>query len=307
MITQRFPFFLPFRTAQKKAFFYAGMRLDSHVYAKTIQNELLPHNLFSVNSGLYNANTGFNMIYQENKVFNLKLAAKMLDGLLIKPGETFSLWQAVRHADRHTPYKDGLAVINGKLVTTKGGGLCQMSNLLFWVFLHSPLTIVERHTHKVKRFPVMRSEEPEGVDAAISEGWLDLKVKNETDITFQIGLSFDEANITGNLFTNKTIQSIYEIEGKDLSYFSENGTVYQKISIYRREIDIDTHKTLSENLLYKNLCAIGYQLPNDTLITEERGKKHEETENRSAFRRLFARIRRIFTIRLQRGYSYRQR
>ncbi|HEX3051295.1 MAG TPA: glycopeptide resistance accessory protein VanW [Aggregatilineaceae bacterium] len=268
-MTQMFPFLVPSRVAQRKAFFYTGMRLDGHAYAKTMHGELLPYKLFSAANGLYNTSTGFDMIYQENKVFNLKLAAKTLNGLLIKPGESFSFWQTVRHADKETPYKDGLTVINGKLSTAQSGGLCQMSNLLFWVFLNSPLSIVERHTHKVKDFPTMRDAEPEGVDATINEGWLDLKVKNETDITFQIGIAFDSANITGNLFTDKAMPFIYEIEGKDLTYFRKNGKVYQKISIYRREIARDTRKVLSESLLYENLCEIEYQLPEGTKILDK--------------------------------------
>jgi len=271
LITQKFPFLLPLRVAQRKIFFYASMRFDGRIYAKTIQEAFFPHKLFSANSGLYNANTGFDMVYQENKVFNLKLAAKTLNGLLIKPGETFSLCKAIRYADKFTPYKNGLTVTNGVLGTAQGGGLCQMSNLLFWVFLHSPLAIVERHTHKVKDFPALRNTEPEGVDATISEGWLDLKVKNETDITFQIGIAFNNANIEGCLFTDKLLPSVYEIEGKGLFYFRENGTVYQKIFIYRREIDIDTGKPLSDSLLYENSCVIGYQLPDDTPVIEERG------------------------------------
>ena len=263
-----FPFLVPLRVAQRKAFFYAGMRLDGHAYAKTIHGELLPYKLFSADNGLYNANTGFDMIYQENKVFNLKIAAKTLNGLLIKPGETFSFWLTVQHADKDTPYKDGLTVTDGILGTASGGGLCQMSNLLFWVFLNSPLTIVERHTHKVKDFPTMRDAEPEGVDATINEGWLDLKVKNETDITLQIGIAFDSANITGSLFTDKAMSSMYEIEGKDLSYFRNNGKVYQKISIYRREVAFDTREVLSESLLYENLCEIDYQLPEGTKILD---------------------------------------
>jgi vancomycin resistance protein VanW len=270
-VTQIFPFLLPLRLAQRKAFFYAGMRFDGRAYAGTQQEEALPYRLFAARNGLYNTDTGFDMVYQANKVFNLKIAAKALDGLLLKPGETFSFWRAVRYADKYEPYKEGLTVTNGRLGVAVGGGLCQMSNLLFWVFLHSPLSVVERHTHDVKDFPTMRDAEPEGVDATISEGWRDLKVKNETDITFQIRLSFDDANIAGSLYTDKIPPFSYEIEGKDLSYFRENGGVYQKISIYRREIDIATQKVRSENLLYTNLCAIGYQLPEGTEI----GKKDE--------------------------------
>ncbi len=77
----------------------------------------------------------------------------------------------------------------------------------------------------------MRDAEPEGVDATISEGWLDLKVKNETDITFQISLSFDNANITGSLFTDKAMPFIYEIEGNDLSYSAKTAQ-YTKKSLF---------------------------------------------------------------------------
>jgi vancomycin resistance protein VanW len=274
-ITQIFPFLLPLRVAQRKVFFYTGMRLDGQAYAKTLRDELLPHKLFSADSGLYNPNTGFDMTYQENKVFNLKLAAKTLNGLLIKPGETFSFWQTVRHADKDTSYKDGLTITDGKLGIASSGGLCQMSNVLFWVLLHSPLTIVERHPHKA-RVPNTRDGEPQGVDATISEGWLDLKVKNETDITFQIGIAFDSANITGSLFTDKAMPFIYEIEGKDLSYFRENGKVYQKISIYRCEKAFDTREVMSESLLYENLCEIDYQLPEGTTIVDKGGCLYEK-------------------------------
>lgn len=268
MITQAFPFLLPLRVAQRKAFFYAGMRLDGQTYAKTIDDQPLPHKLFSASNGLYNANMGFDMTLQGNKVFNSKLAAQTLNGLLIRPGETFSFWQVVRHADRHIPYREGSVVRNGKLRVAYGGGLCQLSNLLFWVLLHSPLVIVERQTHQVKAFPTLRNTEPEGVDATISEGWIDLKVRNETDVTFQIAIAFDSANIRVSLFTDKPMPVVHDIEGRDLAYFRKNGRVYQAISIYRREIAAGTRRVLSETLLYKNLCEIRYPLADAVEIAE---------------------------------------
>ena len=288
MITRIFPFLLPLRTAQKKAFFYAGMLCDGSAYAKTIQGKLLPHKLFCADSALYNFHTGFDMIYQKNKVFNLQLAARKLNGLLIKPGETFSFWQALRHADKQMPYKNGLVVRNGELCLAAGGGLCQMSNMLFWLFLHSPLTVVERHTHRIKSFPTMRGKEPEGVDATVSEGWLDLKVKNETDVTFQIGIAFDEANITGSLLSDKALPYIYEIAGKDLAYFRENGAVYQRIAIYRRETELKRRQVGSERLLYINVCEITYPLSGHTPIMEEVAESHGQKDDRRIIRRLFA-------------------
>jgi len=66
--------------------FYAGMRFDGRRYAETIDGKQLPYKLFEAGCALYNGNTGFDMAYQKNKVFNLKLAAKTLNGLLIRPG-----------------------------------------------------------------------------------------------------------------------------------------------------------------------------------------------------------------------------
>jgi len=296
MLTKRFPFLLPYRVAQRKAFFYAGMGLDGRTYAKTMGEGRLTNQVFVTGSRLYNPDTGFDMTYQENKVFNLQLVAKKLDGLLIRPGETFSYWQVARHADKQTPYKDGLVVRNGVLGVAYGGGLCQMSNLLFWMFLHSPLTIVERHTHSKKDFPSVLGAEPEGVDATISEGWIDLKMKNETDRTFQIAIDFEDEKIVGSLLADKDMPATYEIEGRGLCYFRENDRTYQEISIYRREMDGMTGAVLTEYLLYINRCEIGYALSDQEQITErsqrdehdEQHAKKGQKEYRHPIRRLFA-------------------
>jgi vancomycin resistance protein VanW len=152
-MTQLFPFLLSIRRTQRRLFFYAKMYFDRNHYAKTKAPEFLPFCIYETKSKLLNENTGFDMKYQENKVFNLRLAAEPVNGLLICPGETFSFWQRVRYAEKNERYKDGLCVVNGKLVTVPGGGLCHLSNLLFWLFLHTPLTIVERHPHQIKDFP----------------------------------------------------------------------------------------------------------------------------------------------------------
>lgn len=94
-----------------------------------------------------------------------------------------------------------------------------------------------------------------------------MKVKNKTDVTFQLGIGFDEENILGSLYAERELACMYKIEGKDLSYFHKDGKIFEKISIYRRQITLDTHETLSESLLYENLCEIGYRLPNNTPIT----------------------------------------
>ena len=203
-LTQVFPFLLPLRVWQKKSSFYFSMWFDGRRYSRVVESGKYPFCIFDMRAALINPATGFDMIYQENKVHNLKLAAGTLNGLLIKPGETFSFWQRVRHAAKTVPYRDGLILADGKLTTAPGGGLCQMSNMLYWCFLNSPLAITERHPHSVKPFPTPGM--PEGADATVYEGWRDLKAKNNTDMILQIGISFDAESILVGLYAKERLQ-----------------------------------------------------------------------------------------------------
>lgn len=207
-LTEAFPFLLPLRQKQRKFFFYLKMRFDKNRYARTLEEQPLPHLLFATNSLLINENTGHDIQYQKNKVFNLKLATATMNHVLIRPGETFSFWQLVRYADKKEKYKDGLCLVNGEIQGVYGGGLCQLSNMLCWLFAHVPLTVVEHHNHAKHTFPVPESGVPSWVDATVSEGWLDLKVKNETEATFQLEFDFDEDYLYGNLLADRPVKLI---------------------------------------------------------------------------------------------------
>ena len=210
------------------------------------------------------------MVYQENKVFNLKLAAKAINGLVIRPGETFSFWKTVRYADKDTPYKEGLVVSNGTLQTLPGGGLCQMSNLLFWLFLHTPLTIIERHGHRIKDFPDPPSDAVIGVDATISEGWLDLKVQNNTPHTYQIAVTFDEKNINGCVLSDCAPSYKIQITNGKLLYYRSNDKIFEEVDIIKSHISLAKKTPTSSKVLYRNRCEIGYELPSDIAVLDRK-------------------------------------
>ena len=268
-ITQIFPWLIPLRTWQRKVFFYLGMRLDRNRYSTSVAEKLLPVEVFSSSCPMYNRDTGFDMIYQENKVHNLKLAAAAFDRMLIRPGETFSFSLATHHADRRESYRDGLTVINGCLTTAPGGGMCQLSNLLFWVFLHSPLTVVERHGHGSKDFPEPPSDAPMGVDATLAEGWKDLKVRNDTDSTFQIHIAFDPENISGYLYADRQDPLLYSVENGPVSYHRRQGGIWEEVDVIQTLTDRESGQVQSTRTLYRNVCRIGYPLPEGTSIVED--------------------------------------
>jgi vancomycin resistance protein VanW len=257
LVTQIFPFLLPLRLWQRKKCYYLKMHVDGVRYASR-KEPLFPCELASDRSLLINEHTGADIKYQYNKVHNLHLASEAVSRVVIYPGETFSLWWLARHADRREPYKDGLCVHNGKLVAVYGGGLCQLSNMLFWLFLHTPLTIVERHMHKVKEFPNPSPGDPCGVDATILEGWLDLKVRNDTNQPFQIELSMDSTYYFGRILVKRQLEKRFVVANRNLRYFQRDGKTYESVDVVRQTVDQKTNQLLSEEFLYTNVCEIGY-------------------------------------------------
>ena len=173
----------------------------------------------------------------------------------------------MRRADSREPYRDGLILVNGRIEASYGGGLCQVSNMLFWMFLHTPLTIVERHGHRVESFPSTDEDQPCGTDATVNEGWLDLKVKNDTDQTFQILITFDAEYMYGEICSDREWPVSYEIFNRNVRYIKKDGRVYQTALVCRIQEDAARH-TRQEEELYQNRCEIGYTLPSDIYIEE---------------------------------------
>jgi len=235
------------------------MKFDKNRYAEKKEETLLPYTVFETSSLMVNESSGFDRKYQVNKIHNLRLAAGTMNRLVILPGESFSFWRLVRFADRDIPYKDGLSLVDGKIKGSYGGGLCLLSDMLFWMFLHTPMTVTERHGHMVEAFPGTTIGLPCGTDAAVSEGWLDLKVCNETENSFQIVIDFDEQFMKGRVLSEKPVKTDYVVFNSSVTYSRENGRTFQLAEVRRLETDVETGMT-AERKLYDNRCEIAYEI-----------------------------------------------
>lgn len=264
-ITQMFPFLLPLRVWQRKLFYDLKMKGDKNIYA-TIFGGSLEYEVCSLKSLMVNKDSGYDIVYQKNKVDNLKILSKTMNHILIFPGEVFSFCYLARNSKKYGEYKDGLVLVDDKIVPQKGGGICQLSNLLYHLFLLSPLTVIERHSHNVKSFSNPDKDAIDGIDATISHGWLDLKVKNETDKVFQIDINFDDDYIYGKLLVDKELKEVYEIKNEDKKYFKQDGRVFLTTSVVRIVKDKVTNKKLRKEKLYDTNILISYELSDDIVI-----------------------------------------
>lgn len=140
--------------------------------------------------------TGVSYFYDSipSRIFNIELAASKFNGVLIKPGETFSFLKTVGPISKLEGYKEAYVISNGKTVLGDGGGVCQVSTTLYRAALYSGLPIVERTPHSYR---VPFYEPPLGMDATIYQpSGPDLKFKNNTPAHILIQTFFDAKNMS---------------------------------------------------------------------------------------------------------------
>ncbi len=113
-----------------------------------------------------------------NRIYNLSLASQKLNGLLIAPGEVFSLNHALGEISAASGFKSAYVIQNGRTVLGDGGGVCQVATTLFRAALRAGLPILERHAHAY-RVHYYEEKAPLGLDATIFAPSVDLKFRND--------------------------------------------------------------------------------------------------------------------------------
>ena len=177
------------------------------------------------------------MKLQYNKIENLKIAIKKLNGIVIRPNESLSYWRLIGKPSYKKGYLDGLVLCyNGKFKAGVGGGLCQLSNLIYWLTLHTSLTVVERHRHSHDVFPDINRTQPFGTGATCSYPSLDLQIYNNTDSEYQLVLYLTEEHLVGEWRTRKESIRKYEIYEKEHSITSGLFGGYMRNNIICRRV-----------------------------------------------------------------------
>lgn len=254
-ITQIFPFLLPLRKKQRIFCFYQQMKIDKNIYASRIEENTLPYLVFSYEEEVINKNSGYDICYQENKLHNLKMAAQTIHHLILKPNEVFSYY----HTQQFNPYqkqmKEGLCVVDEEMHYVKGGGVCQLSNMLYYLALNSPLTVLERHSHTIQMVANSIHSLPL-CDATLVEGWCDLKLKNNTDQTLQIVIRFESSKMEVALYSNCPQEIIYHAEARNTTIHPEGQYTIYENDIYKQYIDKDTNGLIKEEFITHNLHKV---------------------------------------------------
>jgi len=229
-----------------------------------IKTEALPILAYKHTSLIRRRLGNVDMELQENKAINLAIAVPKVNGVLIKPGEIFSFWHLVGPCTKHKGYKEGLTISSGKPARGIGGGMCQFTNLIHWLVLHSPLEIIEHHHHDdIDLFPDYGRKVPFGCGTSIVYNYLDYRFKNDTDYTFQIVAYLTETHLCGELRVSSPLESSFHVLEEDAHFVQTGEHYYRKNTIVKQTIDKRTGNEIKRETVKKSHAKVMYDYQPD--------------------------------------------
>lgn len=259
LLSQRHPIFYFISVWTKRIWRQLTWYFDNKRYSTKKTADKLSYRIKKHQSVLLKKLGDNNEQLQINKVTNLKIAAKKINGILIKPGETFSFCKLVGRPTKRKGYLLGMELTFGEARAGVGGGICQISNLIHWLVIHSPLTVTERYHHSFDPFPDDGRVLPFGSGATVFYNYRDYQFTNNTEHTFQINLWFSDKCLEGELRIDKELDYTYHVEEKEHQFLKIKNTFFRKNEIWRHKIlKFQSGKVVDTELITKNFARVTY-------------------------------------------------
>lgn len=219
----------------------------------------LPEILHSHQSRIIRTGQGIDPVSQENKAVNLELASRQINGIIIKPNEIFSFWKLVGKASKRKGYKAGRVITKGSLKLGLGGGLCNLANTINLLVLHSPLEIVELHTHSDALDPsAEKNRQPFASGTSVSYNYVDYRFRNNTEQDIQLLVWCENGELKAELRSEQAFFYRYELIEEDHCFVQKNGAYYRQSKIYKQTIDKTTGEVLGKELIWDNHSKVMY-------------------------------------------------
>ena len=201
---------------------------------------------------------------------NVANGCRLINGTTLFPGEEFSAYEAVCPFTEANGYYMAGSYLNGQVVDSLGGGICQVSTTLYNAVLLSELDVTERYNHSM----IVTYVDP-SADAAIAESsGKDFKFVNNTDYPIYIeGITTPDKQIT---FT------IYGVETRD----SNREVIYESVVLERtvpEEEVIYADESLPVGYCSVQSAHIGYKAQLWKVVRENGVEVSREQINSSSY------------------------
>ncbi len=201
---------------------------------------------------------------------NVENGAVLIDGTTLYPGEEFSTYEAVAPFSQANGYYMAGSYMNGKVVDSLGGGICQVSTTLYNAVLLSELEVTERHNHSM----IVAYVDP-SADAAIAESsGKDFRFVNNTDYPIYIECYVKNKHITFNIYGKET-----RAEDRKVRYESE---ILEVINPPADTIYVDANQPIG--YIITESAHIGYKAKLWKIVTENGVEVSREHINSSSYK-----------------------
>lgn len=202
---------------------------------------------------------------------NVRNGCALIDGITLYPGEEFSTYSVVAPFTEANGYHMAGSYLNGQVVDSLGGGICQVSTTLYNAVLLSELEVTERHNHSM----IVTYVDP-SADAAISESaGKDFRFVNNLDTPIYIeGITTDDKQIIFNIYGKETREAshrvVYESEIISQTYpdseviYTDAGLPVGSISVQSAHIG---YKANLWKIVYENEQEVSREMINSSVYT----------------------------------------
>lgn len=241
---------------------YSKLFAKQKDYSSQEQEKNFPYIIATHSSPIFRNLSQTDTELQNGKANNLGIASKKVNCVELKPGQIFSYWRLIGNPTFVKGYKKGMMLENGKPVAKTGGGLCALSNLLYWMTLHTPLTVAERFRHSYDIFPDSNRTLPFGSGATCVYNYRDLMIKNNTDSSYLLNIWIEKNRLCGQWRCNKPLEMRYEVFQKEHWITCETGNHYVRHNkIYRKTFVLKDGKEelQNEELVTENHALMMYE------------------------------------------------
>ncbi len=150
---------------------------------------------------------------QVDRTYNVRFGARMIDGVVVPPGEVFSMNAITGPRSSSRGFRKAPIFVKGELVDGDGGGICQVSSTVYNAALKGGLPIVRRahHSSPVPYVPV-------GLDATVAFGSLDFQFRNNTSAPIVVVAQTPPGRLVITLYGIASARQEVRIVQTDLSY-----------------------------------------------------------------------------------------
>ncbi|HNH25873.1 MAG TPA: VanW family protein, partial [Anaerolineales bacterium] len=180
----------------------------------------------------------------EARIQNIVTAAAQYDGLLVAPGEVFSMGSVLGDVSLENGYAEALIIYGGRTIKGVGGGVCQVSTTLFRTVFFAGYPVVERYSHayRVPYYEMDQSGSVDGnlvgMDATVYFPLVDFKFKNDTPywMLMETNVNVAARTITWKIYSTSDGRSVtWETTGAQ-------NTVPAPETVFEENVDLKTNE-----------------------------------------------------------------